>query len=262
MVPATTHVWESGAGPFSVLCIHETGATSEVWRPVAEALEASARVIAYDRPGWGRSSAPDTYLRTTIGEQATVAAGVLTERERSPALVCGAGLGAVVALELLLRHGDRASAALLVEPPLLAFVPEATDALSESAAQVRDAVADGGRREALARYLDGRLGALSAGAERIPQPARSGTRGSAEASFFAELAAVPAWELPLPALAAARGPSLIVCGSQTPALVRRAAEGLASVLARSQRREVGPGLPHHDQAQDLAALVVELAESL
>jgi pimeloyl-ACP methyl ester carboxylesterase len=253
------HVWEDGAGP-SVVCIHETAATAEVWRPLADALAGRRRVIAFDRPGWGASPAPVPYERTTVGEQANVAAGVIEARADAPAVVCGAGLGAVATLELLLRRPELVAGAVLVEPPLLAFVPAATDALSEAADLVREAVAEGGRELALERYAAGRLGALSVGAERIPPDSRA-TGSSAPASLFAELAAVPAWGFELHQLALSSRPSVIVRGGDTPRLLDEAARGLAGVLARSELRAVGGGLPHHDRAGEVAELVIEVSES-
>ena len=258
---AEINAWEEGDGAPPVLCLHETGATSEVWRPLAAALAgAGARAIAYDRPGWGRSAATDTYVRTTVGEQAAIAAAVLDEHGAGPAVVCGAGVGAIAALELALRRPELVLGSVMVEPPLLAFVPEATEALSGAAELVRAAVADGGRDEALAAYLAGGLGILSAGAERIPPAARSHGPGAVRA-LFAELAAVPAWELPLPDLASAAMPSAIVTGADTALELRKAARGLNAALARSELRDVGPGLPHHDHATDLAALAIEVAEA-
>jgi pimeloyl-ACP methyl ester carboxylesterase len=257
---ADVHAWERGAGTPAVLCLHETGATSAIWEPLAELLAASARVIAYDRPGWGRSPAPETYARTTVGEQSELAASILTDRDAAPAVLIGAGLGAVAALDLSLRSPELVAGCVLVEPPLLAFVPEATEALSDAADLVRDAVADGGRHAALERYLAGGLGILSAGAERIPRRAAAGDEDAAQA-LFAELSAVPSWELPLTEMSVASRPAIVVVGGDTHPLVRQAAARLTSALARSELREVGPGLPHHDRAPDVAALAVEVAET-
>jgi pimeloyl-ACP methyl ester carboxylesterase len=252
--PAEVHAWEHGHGPVTVLCLHETGATSEIWRSLARALESRARVIAYDRPGWGASPAPETYVRTTVGEQAATAASVLDARDAAPALLCGAGIGAVAALEVTVRRPGLALGAVLIEPPLLAFVPAGTEAMSEAAALVRDAVAEGGRRSVLDRYHEGGLGILSPGAERIPDAARD--RGErAPASLFAEIAAVPSWELPVRELVDGHPPSVIIVGAETPPLLRDAAQGIAGVLGGSELVELGPGLPHHDQAPALADII-------
>ena len=77
------------------------------WRA---ALSEGARAISYDRRGWGGSSAPDGYRRTTVEEQSEDAAALIESAAEAPAVVCGAGLGAVIALDLLLRRPDLASA--------------------------------------------------------------------------------------------------------------------------------------------------------
>ncbi len=121
---------ERGEGP-PVLLIHETAATGAAWEPVAEALSEHTRAISYDRRGWGGSSAPEEYRRTTVEEQSEDAAALIEAVADSPAAACGAGIGAVIALDLLLRRTDLVSAAVLIEPPLFQLLPAATEALSE-----------------------------------------------------------------------------------------------------------------------------------
>ena len=149
-----------------VLCLHETGTSGRIWAPLAEALSGHAEVLAPDRPGWGGADIPEGYERTTIPEQAGFAAQTL--RERGPAVVCGAGIGAVATLELSLGEPDLITGAVVVEPPLLSFIPEATDQLAADVALVRETVAAGGREAALDAFLAGRMPALGPGAGRIP----------------------------------------------------------------------------------------------
>jgi pimeloyl-ACP methyl ester carboxylesterase len=243
---------DRGAGP-AVLMVHETAAGAEVWRGLADALGREARVVAFDRRGWGGSAAPEVYARTTIEEQAGDAAGVLDGLGISEALVCGAGIGAVVALELLLRQPALVTAAALIEPPLLAFLPEATEGLSADRLAIEEAFRDGGPRAALDLYLDGGLPFLGPGADRIPEPLAAAARRR-PLSLFAELAAVPAWPIRPPALAAVSAPSRIVVGASTPPHLLAAAGELAARLGGSERvRLDGGGLPHLDSAAELAA---------
>jgi pimeloyl-ACP methyl ester carboxylesterase len=246
-----------GEGP-PVLLLHETAAAGLVWRRLDQALADDAAVIAYDRRGWGESTAPDPYLRTTIEEQAEDAAALLELLDVGPAVLCGAGLGAVAALDLILRRTDLARAAVLVEPPLLAFLPEATEALSADRALIEAAVADGGAAAALELHLGGGLSGLGAGAERVP--AEVGAVASrTPLSFFAELGAVSAWSIDGRRLGAAEVPSRIVTGASTPALLERAGEELAARLGRSHAlRLPAAGLPHVDGAAELAQAVKEL----
>jgi pimeloyl-ACP methyl ester carboxylesterase len=242
-----------------VLCLHETGTSGRIWAPLAEALSGHAEVLAPDRPGWGSAGIPEGYERTTIPEQAGFAARTL--RERGPAVVCGAGIGAVASLELLLGEPDLITGAVVVEPPLLSFLPEATDQLAADVALVRETVAAGGREAALDVFLAGRLPALGPGAGRIP-PDQAERGPGASTALFAELAAIPAWERTDAELAGATRPTLIATSADSPPFLKSSALNLSRVLARSDLRETEPGLPHFDRPGELAALVVEVAEAL
>jgi len=244
----------------TVLCLHEAGTTGAIWDPLAEALAGHATVLAPDRPGWGEADAPEGYSRTTITEQAGFAAQILRVRGE-PAIACGSGIGAVAALELSIAEPDLITGTVLIEPPLLSFLPEATEQLSQDVATVREAVANGGREAALDAYLAGRLPGLGPGAGRIPPELADRGAPAAEA-LFAELSAVPAWERSDAELTVAKKPSLLVISADSPPLLRRSAQELSRVLARSELRETEPGLPHFDRAGDVAALVIEVAETL
>lgn len=89
-----------------------------------------ARVIAYDRRGYGASGAPEPYEATTVMEQAEDAAAVLRACAGEPAIVAGSGFGALIALDLASRHAPLVRALALADPPLFAFVPEAAEALA------------------------------------------------------------------------------------------------------------------------------------
>jgi pimeloyl-ACP methyl ester carboxylesterase len=252
--------WQTGSGP-PVLLLHETATDADVWRPLANALAGDATVIAFDRRGWGRSGAPEPYARTTIEEQAEDAVGLLEQLGIEGALVGGAGLGAVAALDLLLRRPEMVRAAILVEPPLLAFLPDATEGLSADRKVIEQAVRDGGPPGALELYLGGALPFLGPGAERIPD-AMSSVARERPLSLFAELASVAAWPIPTSRLAEAPAPSLVVVGTSTPAPLRRVADDLGARLGGAELlRLEGPGLPHVDLAAELATGLRTLLES-
>ena len=162
--------------------------------------------------------------------------------DRGPAVVCGAGIGAVAALELSLAEPELVIGTVLVEPPLLSFLPEATDRLAADVATVREAVAESGRDAALDAYLAGRLPALGAG--RRSHPARpSATAAPARRRPCSPSSpAVPAWERSDAELAAATRPSLIAIAADSPPLLAKSAIELARVLGplRPARDGAGP----------------------
>jgi pimeloyl-ACP methyl ester carboxylesterase len=216
------------------------------------------RAIAPDRRGWGASEAPLQYTATSIEEQAADAAALLVELELTEAIACGAGLGAVVALELLMRHADLARAAVLIEPPLLAFLPQATEGIAADRERIGKAVAGGGAEAAVELYLSGGLAHLGAGAERIPDAVAVAAR-ERPFSLFAELGAVSAWSLRTAEMLTLESPSRIVVGASTPPLLRAASEQLAPRLGAGDLVDVaGGGLPHVGSAPRLADVVREL----
>jgi pimeloyl-ACP methyl ester carboxylesterase len=214
-------------------------------------------VIRHDRRGWGDSGAPEGYRRTTVTEQAEDAAVLVERLAEGPALICGAGLGAVAALDLALRRPDLCSGAVLIEPPLLAFLPDATEGLSSDRAAVEEAVRSGGPEAALNRYLSGRLPYLGAGAGRLPAEIAAAARERPH-SLFAELAAVAEWEIRPLALLECEVAVGVVVAASTPLVLRRAADELTARLGLARTTRLGgDGLPHITAAPELARVLAD-----
>lgn len=244
-----------------VLLVHETATSRSVWLAVMDALDDRGSVLAYDRRGWGRSTAPDGYLRTTIEEQGEDGVALLDAKDAAPAVLGGAGLGALVALDLALRHPELALGLVLVEPPALGLVPEATEPLSADRVALRDAVNEGGTEAAVDLYLSGGLEAVGAGADRLPAEL-TGLARERPRILFAELGASTSWSMPFSALREAELPSLIVTSDSTPPLLVAAAEALAARLPQGRRRKLAGGSqgpPHLTDPEGAAAAVLELA---
>ena len=248
---------ERGEGP-PVLLVHETAGNGSIWEEVAEELSDQASAITYDRRGWGASSAPEGYRRTTVEEQSEDAAALLESADAVPATIVGAGVGAMVALDLLLRRPDLVAGTLLVEPPILQMLPAATEALSED--QRRLEMAAGTGENVIDLYLAGGLPSLGAEVIRLPEEliaAASRRHGS----VVAEMGIATGWRAPLPRLAAAARRSTIVTAPSTPTLVRDASAALTAQLPAADAREVdsGPAPPHIGAPDQVAALALDLS---
>jgi pimeloyl-ACP methyl ester carboxylesterase len=248
---------ERGEGP-AVLLIHESAATRAAWEPLAEALAGEFRAIAYDRRGWGASSEPDDYRRTTIEEQSEDAAALIEAAADDSAVVCGAGLGAVIALDLLLRRSELVSAAVLIEPTLLQLTSLATEAMSEDRRRLE--IAAGAHENVIDVFLSGGLPALGPGVERTPDETASAAR-ERPGSVMAELGIPAGWRMPLSRLAGADRDSAIVTAESTPPLLREASVSLGARLARSSEREVSSPRtpPHVGAAAEVASIVAEVS---
>ena len=221
------NVVERGSGP-AVLLVHGIASDAQALEPVADALSSQARVIAYDRRGYGSSGAPEPYRGTTIEEQAQDAAALLGALSPGPAVVCGDGFGALVALDLAKRHGALVRAVVLCDPPLFMFVPEATERLAAQHSELEAAVREGGPQAGVEAWLGGRVD--GAALER----ARAAYR-----AFFADYAGLASWPASRRELRALDVPAVVLTGPWSPPHVVAAAEALAGLLPAAQRATDG-----------------------
>src|SRR3954471_24288962 len=149
---------DRGEGPATLL-IHGIASDAEAFEPLARALaEGGRRVLTYDRRGYGSSGAPQPYEGTTVEEQAEDAAALLRAVGAAPAIVAGDGFGALIALDLVKRHGGLVRAVLLSDPALFALVPAATEELSAQRREIEDAVRANGPGARVETWLGGRVG--------------------------------------------------------------------------------------------------------
>jgi pimeloyl-ACP methyl ester carboxylesterase len=208
-----------GEGPATVL-VHGMAATAGTW---GDLCEVGGLAIAYDRRGYADSTAPEPYTRTTVNEQAEDLAGVIAALDAAPALLVGEDFGALVVLDVLLRHRALARAAVLVDPPLHQFSHEATEALSAERLALEQALRDGGPEEAVARWL-------GEGAD----PARVEVARRSARAFFADYGGVATLPLTRGAL---RGLDLPMGVVTSPSAARAGGEPLLRLAP--QVREFG-----------------------
>jgi pimeloyl-ACP methyl ester carboxylesterase len=221
------HVVERGEGP-PVLLIHGLASDARALAPLAEALQPGARVIAYDRRGYGDSGAPDPYQGTTVEEQAEDAAALLRALDAGATLLVGDGFGALVALDLVKRHRALARAAVLSNPPMFMFVPEATEQLAAQHAQLEAAVRERGPEAGVEVWLGGRVEGEAL------QRARAAHR-----AFFADYAGLASWPAGRRELRALDAPAIVLTGPWSPPHIVAAADALADLLPAATRATDG-----------------------
>jgi pimeloyl-ACP methyl ester carboxylesterase len=222
------HYVERGEGR-SLLLVHGMASDAHAWSPALEELaRGGARAIAYDRRGYGASGAPQPYAATTVQEQAEDAAALLAGIDAGPAVLVGDSFGALVVLELLVRRPALATAAVLAEPPLFAFVRAATEALAAERTLLEQGLRDGGPAAAIEAWLgDG------ADPERVRRAQAS------RLGFFADYAGQLSWSPARRELRAITIPVAVVTGPDSPAHVVAAADAAAALLADPRRSEDG-----------------------
>ncbi|GIU92638.1 MAG: hypothetical protein KatS3mg011_1544 [Acidimicrobiia bacterium] len=104
--------WSDQGSGSPVLLIHGLGYGRWGWGPFGDRLAERFRVVSFDNRGIGESDVPPGPY--TVGDMAEDAVAVLDAAEVRSALVLGASLGGMVAMELAWRYRDRVDRLVLV----------------------------------------------------------------------------------------------------------------------------------------------------
>jgi pimeloyl-ACP methyl ester carboxylesterase len=200
----------------AVLLVHGIGGSE--WPPLP------GRVVAYERRGYGSSGAPEPYHRTTVEEQAEDAAALVSGLGLGPAVVVGDGLGAVIGLDLARRHRTLVRGVVAIDPPLFAFVPEASEVLAAERAELERVLREDGPAEAVRAYF----------ADRGPEFAARAAES--HRAFFADYGAAAGWSVGRRELRRMDVPVWVLDGPRASAHVRAAADALAAALPAARRR--------------------------
>jgi pimeloyl-ACP methyl ester carboxylesterase len=206
-----------------VLLVHDI-ASDRLGPPVVP----GARSIRYDRRGYGESGAPEPYVGTTVMEQAEDAAALLGALDVGSAVVAGIGFGALIALDLAVRHAALVRAVVAADPPLYAFVPEANEELAEQRRVLQDSMATGGPDAAVEAWLGDRAEAAALARAK-----------ASHQGFFADYAGLASWPVTRAQLRSLSIPVTVVTSPSTPWHVARAADAIVSLVPRAERREDG-----------------------
>ena len=117
-------------------------------------------------------------------------------------------------------------AAVLADPPLFMFVPEATERLGAQHAELEAAVREGGPEAGVEAWLGRPRG----------RPRRSQRARAAHRAFFADYAGLASWPVTRRELRALDVPAVVLTGPASPPHVVAAADALAGAAARRAAR--------------------------
>ena len=126
----------SGAGPSTLVLVHEMGGTLDSWDHVLPALSATRRVVRYDTRGAGQSEKLATTPSMALMAD-DVAALLDSQGISGPVAIAGCAVGGGIAMTFALRHAARC-AALIAMGPATGVAPDrraATLARAEATVQ-------------------------------------------------------------------------------------------------------------------------------
>ena len=171
---ATLHYEVGGAGPV-LLLIPGGPADAGAFAPIRGELSGRYTVVTYDPRGLSRSTFDGEPQDTSVGTFADDARRLIEAVGDGPAYVLGSSGGALVGLELVLRHPEQVRMLVAHEPPLTRLLDDA-DEHARFAREVHDTYLSEGVGPAMGKFL------ASAGLdEGPPQPPAGPTPETAEA---------------------------------------------------------------------------------
>ena len=157
------HYEITGSGPL-LLCIMGAQGCGSAWHPLARALSSIYTVAYYDRRGFSASTitGPQNYANRLSTDADDAAALIAHLSPDVPATVIGNSSGAIVALNLLLKHPDRVLKLVCHEPPAFGALPPAQAAFGR---QVVEHIYDVYRKSGTIAAMEAFTGGLAVGEE-------------------------------------------------------------------------------------------------
>jgi pimeloyl-ACP methyl ester carboxylesterase len=238
-----------GNGPPVLLISGATGDSGH-WEQVAERLSDDFTVISYDRRGNSRSPRPVDWNRTSVEEQADDAAGLLRTLGLAPATALGTSSGAVILLNLLLRHPDVLRGALVHEPPLIPVLANPRLMMVPVQAAIEAGMTAGGPCRALEAFL--RFAAGDAVYERLNADLRERMLGNTETFFGIEFGRLEEYVPNEAVLAAVKLPARVLVSRESAPFFREVCTWLVTRTGWALREIPGAHAPYLDRPDETA----------
>jgi len=239
-----------GSGPPLLLIMGLTG-DAGWFEPLAELLAEHFTVITYDRRGNSRSPRPEGWTSTSVAEQADDAVGLLSALGFGPAIVFGNSFGAMILLELIVRHPQTVRGAIVHEPPFL-LVPYHAHDLAEF---WKAAATKGGPRSVLRMST----GMSDEQATRYPDPSlMQRAFDSSEVIFSVEMPVIISYKPNMEALKGSKVPIFVAAGEKTAMYLFRASRWLADQLKIDLQLFPGGHVGYVDQPKEFATALLSL----
>jgi pimeloyl-ACP methyl ester carboxylesterase len=238
-----------GSGP-SVLFI--AGATGDAghFRRVAEILSDEFTVVTYDRRANSRSPRPDGWESASTEEQSDDAAGLIEALGIGPAAVFGNSAGAIIGLDLVIRHPGSVRGAILHEPPMTAGMSDPEGVMGAIQRVVEGGMQDGGPRggcEAFFRFVAG-----DEVFEKLDPQLRARMLANGETFFGPEMGVFESYRPDEVALEAIEVPVRVMVGTESAPFFVEVGRWLADGMNVELEELSGAHTPYFDRPQRMA----------
>ena len=246
----TLYYERTGQGP-AMLWVHGMCGDADVWADQARRFANRCSCVRYDRRGHSRSARGDAPV--SGARHADDIAELIAGLDLAPCLLVGSSSGAVIALDVALRHPQLLRGVVLSEPPLFCLLPDRGRALvDEMIPNVERALASGGPSAAVDAFFTLVCPGLWSS---IDEDKKGRYRANADIGFT-DLRA-PSLDVTTAELAAIELPVLVIAGDISHLVLRSVAHRLAETLPDVRYVEItGSGhVTYAEQPGDFAVAV-------
>jgi 3-oxoadipate enol-lactonase len=234
------HVEVTGSGP-AMLFVHGMCGDADVWAGQAQRFSDSYPCVQYDRRGHSRSGRGHSAI--DVHRHADDAAALIEALGLAPCLLVGSSAGAVIAVDVALRHGPLLRGAVFSEPPLVCLDPDARHALADILMPIVRRAADGDKSAAVDAFFTAICPGLWAS---LDEDGRDRYRANAGIGFTDVRS--PSLDVTPLDLAVVRIPCLVLTGTASLPALRSVAHRLAAALPNARLIDI-PGSGHVTYAE-------------
>ena len=248
-----------GSGP-SVLFI--AGATGDGghFERVAELLSDEFTVVTYDRRANSRSPRPDGWKSTSTEEQSEDAARLIKALGLAPAAVFGNSVGAIIGLDLVIRHPELVRGAILHEPPMTAGMSNPEEVMGAIQQIVEGGMQRGGPRGGCETFF--RFVAGDEAFENLDPHLRERMLANGETFLGTEMGAFEPYQPDEAALTAIEVPVRVMAGTESAPFFAETARWLADRMNVELERLPGGHTPYFDRPDEMANRIRPLLKDL
>jgi pimeloyl-ACP methyl ester carboxylesterase len=251
---------EVRGGGSSVLFI--AGATGDGghFERVAELLSDEFSVVTYDRRANSRSPRPDSWESTSPEEQSDDAAGLIEALGIAPVAIFGTSAGAIIGLDLVIRHPELVRGAILHEPPMTAGMSNPEEVMGTIQQVVEGGMQRGGPRGGCETFF--RFVAGDEAFENLDPHLRERMLGNGETFLVTEMGAFEPYQPDEAALTAIETPMRIMVGPESAPFFAETARWLADCMNVELERLPGGHTPYFDRPEEMANTIRPLLKGL
>ncbi len=241
-----------GSGP-SVLFIPGATGDGGHFQHVAATLADEFTTVIYDRRGNSRSPRPAGWHSTSTDEQADDAAALVRALNLSPAAIFATSSGAVIGVNLLLRHPDVLRGAIFHEPALIAVLADPQAIWAEIQPVIEQGMTAGGPRGAVEAFV--RRVAGDAVYEALPDDLRERMLNNGDVLLQLEMAPFGLYRPGTAELASVTCSVAILAGTESPPFLIETARWLAAALNVPLGILPGGHAPYFERPDEMAAVL-------